>query len=213
MDWVLVPYYAGYTLALYLCWSLGRIFRIPMLLNLGFNLSLNAGLLAGWDIRLLIVAHGFGFFAWVLGLSQTLTKSTFLLVLLLDVGIIFHRLVPDLQVVDTGPVFWNAVSTHIIDIWSVSVLGVIIAMVVRSTLGASWHGRHIDVLTNPKKRFQLPIGLWAGAIVLIPLFAPWLPASIVAMRHNIAANLLVWGWVATELPFYLMNRRLMRSVS
>ena len=212
MDWMLVPYYAGYALALYLCWNLGSIFRLPMLLNLGFNLALNFGLLAGGDIRWLIVAHGFGFFLWVLALSQSLTKSTLVLVLLLDVGMVYNRLVPDFQVVDTGPLFWNAVSTHIIDIWSVTVLGLVVSMFVRSTLLATWQGRLVDIFTNPKKRFQLPIGMWAGTIVLIPLLHRWAPDEMIDARHTIAACLLVWGWIAMELPFYLMNRRLMRSI-
>ena len=212
MDWMLITYYIGYACALRLCWSLGRLFWIPMLMNMGFNLSLNFGLLAQWDIRLLMVAYGFGLFLWVLALSQALTRSTLVLVLIMDVGLIFNRLYPDLQVVDTGATFWNSISTHIVDIWLMSIFGLVISMVFRSTVWASMHGRRIDVLTNPKKRFQLPIGTWAAIIAVAPLLATWIPSAFVDNRFLIAANFLTWGWVALELRPYVMNRRLMHSV-
>ncbi len=212
MIWFFAIYYLGYVLALWLCWNLGQLFRVPMLLNLGFDVCLNLGLLQGWDIRFIIVSYGLAFFVWVLALSQSMNKSTFTFVLLLDLAIAYKQMYPDLAMVGSGTEFWFHASTDILHIWMASILAVVGSMLFRSSILARLKGRFVDVWTNPKKRFQVPIGAWAATILLTSWLKPHLPLIIAQRRFLIAANLLVWGWVVVELPHYLANRRLMREV-
>jgi hypothetical protein len=182
-----------------------------MLLNMGFNLILNLGLLAGWDVRGVMIAYGFGFFLWVLALTQSVNKPTLVTLLLLDLAVVFHGLLPEIQVTGTGPQFWNTVSTHIVDVWMASIFGLSGITIFKSSLLAWIRGHRADVLTNPKKRFLIPIFVWSGMIAVPPWFTPYLTSSFVNHRFTIAAELLVWGWVALELPFYLVYKRLLRK--
>ena len=211
MIWFFALYYLGYALALWLCWNLGQVFRVPMLLNLAFDVCLKLGFFEGWDIRIVIVSYGLAFFFWVLALSQSLTKSTFAFVLLLDLVVAYKQMFPKLAMVGNGTQFWFHVSTDILQIWMASIATVVGSMLVRGTIVARLKGRRVDVWTNPKKRFQLPIGLWALTILFTAWFKPQLPPLLAQYRFLLAANLLVWGWALLELPHYLANRRLMRE--
>jgi hypothetical protein len=210
LNWSLIAYYVGYGIAFFLCWGLGPIFRTPMLINGLFNLALNLGLMQGWDIRLLITAHGFGFLVWMLALTQTPNGYTFSFVLLADLAAVFHGLWPEIQVAGSGPAFWNTVSTHIVDVWMTSIFVLTASVIARSTIVATVQGRRVDVLTNPRRRFLIPICAWAGMIALPPWFAGTLSQAFIESRFAIAVQLLVWGWVAFELPSYIAHKRLMR---
>ncbi len=203
-------YYAGFVLAIYLCRSLGAIFFIPMLLDMAFNLALNFHLLEGWDIRLLMVGYGFAVFLWVLALSGAFNKTTFVAVLLLDLTLIYTEILPSMQAAGTGQDFWFKTSTGIVEVWLLSTFVVVSSIVIRSTLIAKIRGKFVDLLTNPKKRFLLPIGAWAGIILLSGQLRDYLPPWIVRHRFDIAAQILVWGWVALELPFFIMYHRVKR---
>jgi hypothetical protein len=207
----LIIYYIGFTLAILLCRSLGKIFFVPMLIDLGFNLALNFHLLAGWDIRIFMVTFCFGVFVWVLALSGAFNKTTFIAVLLADLVMVFVEILPSVQAAGTGQAFWNTTSTGIVDVWLLSVFVVICSMVFRSTVVAKVHSKFVDLLTNPKKRFLLPLGAWAGIIVLGGQLHDHLPAWFVHYRFDIAAQVMVWGWVALELPSFLAFHRLKRQ--
>jgi hypothetical protein len=211
LDWSLIVYYIGYAIAFFLCWGLGPIFRAPMLLNGLFNVALTLGLMRGWDIRIVIAVHGFAFFVWMLALTQTLNGSVFVFVLLLDLAVVFHGLWPDIQVAGTGPTFWNVMSTQIIEVWMTSIFALTVSVVFRSSILAKLKERRVDLLTNPRKRFLIPICAWAGMISLPPWFPNILPKPVIDNRFAIAVQLLVWGWVAFELPSYITHRRLMRQ--
>lgn len=211
MDFVFVQYYAAFVLAIFLCYGLGRIFWVPMLLDLAFDVALKLNWLSGWDIRLLIVVHGFAFFLWVLYLAGTFDRATFVAVLLFDLTLVFIEILPDLQAVGTGQEFWNETSTGILDVWLLSILVVVLSVVLRSTLVAKMKGRFVDILTNPKKRFLLPIGAWTAFLTLLNHLEPWVPTWLYDYRFMIGAQILVWGWVAVELPFYLAYRRLRKQ--
>ena len=208
MDTSLLVYYVGFALAIFLCRGLGTIFYVPMLIDMSFNLALNFGLLAGWDIRLLMVAFGFGIFLWVLALSGAFTKTTFIAVLLLDLTLVFTKILPDLQAAGTGRDFWNVTSTGIVDVWTLSTFVVVMSMVLRSTVVAKIRGKFVDILTNPKKRFLIPLGAWSGIIVLGGQLATFLPPWLSDHRFDIAAHVMVWGWVALELPYFITYQRL-----
>lgn len=213
VDWIVVTSYIGYVLAVILCWGLGPIFRIPMLINMGFNLSLNLGLLSGWDIRGVIAVYGLAFFLWVLALTQSINRLTLVFLLLLDLTVVFCRVLPDIQTAGIGGDFWNTVSTHIVEVWMASIFGLSATTIFRSTLLAKWRHRRMDLLTNPRKRFIIPICVWSGTIAITPWLGSFLPQTIIQNRFALAAELLVWGWVAVELPFYLLYRRLTRIYS
>jgi len=211
MDAQTIIYYLGFVLAIAVCWNLGKVFSIPMLLNLAFNLALNLKLLSGWDIRILIVSYCFAVFLWVIFLTGTFNRATFIALIVLDVGVAFNGIWPQIHSVGTGQSFWNATSTTIIDIWMVSIAGVVISMVIKSTIVAKAKGKFVDILTNPRKRFVHPIGAWAAIIVLGQYLAPIIPDLIVKNRFDIAAHVLVWGWVALETPFLFMYRRIRKQ--
>lgn len=203
--------YAGYALAVFLYWKLGNLFRVPMLVNAAFDVSMNFNLLAGWDVRWLIAFHGLAWFAWVVALTQSVPRSTFIFILLLDLIVVFERLYPNMQMAGSGPGFWNLTSTHIVEIWMVSITGVVASVVFRSTILQWWRGRCSDMLINPKKRFLLPIGAWAAVIGILPWLHGYLPSAVIAQRFAIAGMLLAWGWVLIELRFYLEYRALLRD--
>ena len=213
MTLQVVIYYVGFAAAILLCRGLGRLFFYPMLLNVGFNISLNLGLFGGWDVRWLIVAYGFGIFLWVLALTGAWNRTLFVGLLLLDLAVIMNGLWPVITVAGNGVQFWNYTSTAIIDVWMISILVVVLSTVVKSTLIARFKGKFVDLLTNPKKRFVLPIGAWACIIESAKYLPSFLPSSVVANRFDIAAQVLVWGWVGLELPFLLTHRRLKRQIS
>jgi hypothetical protein len=209
VSWfTLLTYYLAYGLAIYLVWDLGRIFWIPLSLDLMFNLCLQFGLFTGWDTRPLILTYEFAFFVWVLILGGKLTNLTFVSVLLLDLGVVLNGLWAPLQVAGTGQNFWNSVSTTILNVWMTSTLVVVVSVIIQSTVVAKLRGRYVDILTNPKKRFLLPIGAYA-ILWLMPAYGKsFLPSFFVNHGFEIAAYVLVWGWVVVEFPFYLMYRRM-----
>jgi hypothetical protein len=210
LNFELIVYYTGFVLAIALCRNLGPIFYVPMLFDMGFDIALNLGLLSGWDIRLVMVTYGFAVLLWVLALSGAFSKTTFVTLLLLDLTLIFTKILPSLQAAGTGQEFWNQTSTGIFNIWSLSIFVVVLSIVFRSTVWARLHGKFVDLLTNPRKRFLIPLGLWSGIITLGGQLESFLPEWFVERRFQISALALVWGWVAFELPFFLMHRRVKR---
>ena len=184
-----------------------------MLADLIFDVCMTAGLFSGWDIRPVMVTYGLVVLVWVLFLTGKLTNSTFLAVLLMDVAMIFYRIMPQIQLSGTGQDFWNATSIGIYEVWLISIFVIVASMAVRSSLWAKLQGHRVDLLTNPRKRFLLPIGAWAGIPPLLGLLAPYLPEWVVDQRFVIASHVLIWGWVAFELPQYLMIRRLRKRYS
>jgi hypothetical protein len=178
---------------------------------MGFNVCLNAGLFSGWDIRWLIAVYGFGIFVWVVSLTRTLSRSLIVSLLVLDLAVVINGFWPMITVAGNGAHFWNYTSTAILDVWMISITVVVLSTALKSTVLAKIEGRFVDLLTNPKKRFVLPIGAWAATIVLMKYLKSVLPSAVVAERFTIASHVLVWGWVALELPFFLMYRRLKRQ--
>lgn len=203
-----IPYYIAYIVAVFLARSLGPLFYIPMILDMLFNLALNLDLLSGWDIRLLIVGYGLALFIWVIALLGTLSRSLFVSLLVLDLYLVVVGIMPSLQAAGTGQEFWNTTSTTIFLVWQISITGIVLSMVIKSTVIAKLKGKYVDILTNPKKRFSLPIGAWAAFLVICHYFESWLPDVIVEKQYDIAGHLWVLGWIALELPFYLMYRRM-----
>jgi hypothetical protein len=207
----LIIYYIGFVLAIALCWGLGRLFYVPMIVDMAFNLCLNFRLFAGWDIRWLIVGYGFAIFVWVVALSSVMTRSTYVVMLVADMLLVFKGIVPQITVAGTGGKFWDISSTGIFNVWMMSVSVLVISMVVKGAVLPAIRRRRVDIITNPRKRFLLPIGAWATIIVASEYLGNMLPVGLYNSRYVIASYVLVWGWVAFELPFYLMYRRLSRT--
>ena len=209
---VTVVYYVGFVCAILLCRGLGNLFFVPMLLDLGFDVCLYLNAFKGWDVRWLIVVYGFGVLVWVLALSGAPSRPVFLVLLLADIGTVLYGLAQPMTLIGSGQPFWNAVSSSVSNVWLMSVLVVIGSLALKSSLIAKLRGRRVDLLTNPKKRFLLPIGVWAAIIVLPSYFQDYVSDAFLAFRYKTAALALVWGWVALELPFYIVHKRLMREL-
>jgi hypothetical protein len=206
-------YFAGFALAIALCRGLGPLFFYPMLADLSFDLALTTGSFSGWDVRLLMAGYGFAFFLWVLALSGALARTTLLAVLALDLATIFWRVVPALRAASNGQEFWYATGTGIFELWLVSIFVVSVSTVLRSSIGARLRKQTPDLMSNPKRRFLLPIAVWAGIPPLMSLLNGGLPATVTNARFQIAAQVLVWGWTALELPHYLAQKRLSKQTS
>ncbi|MBU0507207.1 hypothetical protein KKH27_00025 [bacterium] len=208
MELQYIIYCSVFVAAIVVCWDLGPIFYVPMILDLVFDLALWFNLLAGWDIRLTVVTYGFLFFAWVLILSKDYTKLAALLIIPVDLAFVYQGVLPELQAAGTGQEFWNVTSTEILKLWDLSTFLLVMTVIVRSTIGAKLQGRMVDVLTNPRKRFLIPIGVWTGINLLHEIFPSYLPPWFVENGYRIASHALAWGWLALELPFFLAHRRL-----
>jgi hypothetical protein len=182
-----------------------------MLINMGFNICLNVGMLTGWDIRWLAATYGLGVFLWVLALSGSFAKSTAVILLFLDIGVVLAEIQPYFATVGHGQSFWNIASTSIVYVWLVSTVVVAGTVVWKSTVVARLRDQPSDLLTNPKKRFLLPIGTWATILLAAKYLGPFISTYATEAAYFIAGTVLVWGWVVLELPFYLAYRRLKRS--
>jgi len=204
-------YYAGYASAIFLCWGLGPLFAFPMIANLAFDISLMMFDIPGWILRWMMVGYGFAIFIWVLALAGTFTRSTFVALTCLEVAIVISKLWTPVQVAGVGSDFWTNVCTTIFDIWLASILIAVLFIAVKSSLVARLQSRRPDLLTNPRKRFTLPIGIWAGVIVIPGYLSAYLSDDFLNNRYKMAAQLLVWGWVAFELPSYITHWRLKRQ--
>jgi hypothetical protein len=208
VTWDTVLYYAGYVVALFLCRGLGNIFFIPMLLNMIFNIVVQLGLLSGWDNRLVLACYGFLFFLWVAALAGIFDRVTVAVLLLADLFAAYNGLLPAIQAAGTGESFWHSMSTSIIQVWMMSILVVSVSAIAKSSVVSKWKRGYSALLTIPKRRFLIPIAMWAAVIVLGEHLSSYVPDIVVKNRFKIAALLLVWGWVAFELPFYIMYKRL-----
>jgi hypothetical protein len=209
--WEQVIYYIGFAAAIWLCWGLGRIFTVPMVLDLFFDAAMSLGAFAHGDTRWVLAVYGFGVFLWVLALSGALAKHMVVTLLLLELGVVLNGLWVPLRTAGIGADFWDLASSRIVDVWMVSILVVVLSTVFKSTVGARLRHMRADLLTNPRKRFLLPIGAWALMILLPSYLPPDIAQFLAQDRYRIAGQLLVWGWVAFELPFYITHRRLMRQ--
>lgn len=208
MTWDIGVYYAGYVVAIVLCRGLGNIFFVPMLLNMGFNIAIQAGLLSSWDYRWVFAGHGFLFFLWVASLSGIFDRVTVVILLLADLFAAYRGLLPTLQAAGAGEPFWHSTSTGIIQVWLMSILVVSMSAIVKSSAVSIWERGYSELLNIPKRRFLIPIAMWAAVIILPDYLGSAVPDFVHQNRFKIAGQLLVWGWVAIELPFFIMYKRL-----
>ena len=205
-----IPYYFLYVVVISLFWGMGRLYYIPIILDAAFNICLEAGGLSGWDIRIVILVYGLAFFTWVLVLAGAMNKSLIVLLLVIDFTSIFQSLRPQLVAIGEGTQFWTMTSTTILMTWMISVLLVVLSVVFRSTIVAKFRGEFVDLLTNPRKRFLLPIGLHSAIITIPPFFKSYIPTVVYDRRFDLAAWSLLLGWIALELPHFIMYQRLKR---
>jgi len=213
LTWIDWQYYFAFVVAILLARGLGPLFFVPLILDLAFDVSMGLGFFSGWDIRLMMAGYEFALFLWVLALAGNLRKSTFVVMLVIDLAVMAKGMWPSVQATGVGQDFWNDTSTTIVDVWQTSIFVIIASMTVRSTIVARFKGEYVDILTNPKKRFLLPIGAWALVDELPVYLKPIIPFWVFDNRFQIAAQVLVWGWVGLELPFYFMYRRLKKRYS
>jgi len=206
-----VIYYFGYCAALVLYKDMGRIFFLPMLLNLWFNLLITFKIYQHVDFRWLIAVHGLLWLVWVLVLGRiTRNRMEIILALLLLLASFFFGTLPNLMKLPETYKGMIDLSTRIWTIWYSSAFLVIVAIVIRGTIVASRKKEFVDILTNPRKRFLLPMGLCSGFIGLTPLLHGSLPETLIIERFNIGSYLLAWGWVIVELPFFIAYERMKR---
>jgi hypothetical protein len=204
-------YYAGYAAAIFLSWGLGRLFAVPTVLNLAFDLCVSILDFPGWIFRWIMVTYGLAMFVWVLALAGVFTRSMFVALTCLEVTVVVSKLWAPIQVAGVGSDFWTGICTTIYDIWLVSIFVAVASVAMKSSIIAKLRGKRVDLLTNPRKRFILPIGIWAAIIVIPGYLSAYVPDTLLDNRYKIAAQALVWGWVAFELPSYITHKRLMRK--
>ena len=200
-------YYLGYVLALLLYRGLGRLFFVPMLLNLGFDLALQFDLLRGWDIRWVIAGYGFLFFVWVSALAGMFDRVTVIVLLVVDLFVAYRGILPNFQTAGLGGDFWNMTSTKIAEIWLLSILLVSLSVIIKSSIVSVFERGYSELLTLPKNRFLIPIAVWSATWVL-PTYVPFLRDLLGNYQSRVAGQLLVWGWVAFEYPFYRMYKHM-----
>ncbi len=203
----------GYALAIWLAYGLGRIFYIPIILDLTLDLSLYFDLLSGWDIRWLMTTAWGLFFVWALALSKGFKKVWPLALVAIDLAFVYQAIIPQLEMAGTGQPFWNATCTSIMQVWDLSTTLLVGSTIFMSTVWPKLRGEFVDVLTNPRKRFLIPMGLYSGYNFFHVTFANVIPPWMHEYGWRIASQVLVWGWVAFELPFFIMYRRLRRQHS
>ena len=208
-----IQYCVGFVLAIGLCYRLGPIFYIPMILDLAFDLALQFGFLSGWDIRLLMVSYGFAVFVWVIMLSKGFRKLSPILIMAIDLAFVYQAVLPKLEMAGVGQPFWNATSTAIFTIWNISIFLLASSTVFMGSLWQKLRGGFVDALSNPRKRFLIPIALWTGFNVFHETFAGSIPPWMHHYGYKISSNMLVWGWVVLEMPFFLMERRFQKKAA
>lgn len=206
MDLWLAAYYVGGIIAVILCWNLGAIFYVPMLLNLGLEIALGAGLAQEFDIRQVVAVTGFLHALWVIVLSDVFKNwiegaTVFVLISLAFVLGIYPSVVESTN-------DWSRsieLATLIIRTWMLVIVGVVLIVFFRSIITSRWRWALSAMVVNPKRRFLIPIGLWA-LIILIPLsLTSRLGAWLEENRFHLAGITLVWGWVAIEVKFFLQS--------
>lgn len=211
ITWDAVSIYSGYAIALFLCRGLGVLFFVPMVLNLIFDLCVRYGVMSGWDIRWVMASYGLLFFVWVLALSGIPNKVTFFVLALAELGSVFHGLAPELAAVGSGKAFWYGASTTILHVWFTSIFVVAGSAIIRGTIISVHDKGFVTLLTIPRQRFMVPIAMWSGMIMIPHYLHGIVPEWLYQNRFLIAGHLLVWGWVAFELPFYIIYKRIGRN--
>ena len=212
MEFQTVLYYLGYCAALFLYKDMGRIFFIPMLLNLWFNLFITFKIYQQVDFRWLIAIHGVLWLIWVFFIaSDDRRKFDTVLAILLILGAFLVGTLPYLTQKPDAFKAMIELSTRIWTVWYFTAFLVVLTVIVRSTIVPKFQKRFIDILTNPRKRFLIPIGLCSGIIGITPFLEGTIPQEFVHYRFNIGSHFMVWGWIALETPFYIMYERLRRQ--
>jgi len=206
MDLWLATYYVGGITAVILCWNLGSIFYVPMLLNLALEVALGAGLANEFDIRQVVAVTGFLHALWVVVLADVFKSwiegvTVFVLISLAFVLGVYPSIVESTS-------DWSRsieLATLIIRTWMLVIVGVVTLVYVRSLLRTRGPWTLSELVVNPKRRFLIPLGLWALIIVIplgpLPKLGTWLEEN----RFHLAGTTLVWGWVIFELKFFLQS--------
>ena len=179
-----------------------------MVLNAGFDVCLRFDVFAGWDVRWVMALYGLLFFLWVLALAGLPNKTVLVALALAEFGAILNSLAPSFASLGSGREFWNATSTAIVDVWLVSIFVTACSVVIRGTVISKIKRGYAELLIVPKQRFLVPIAIWSGVIMLPYYLQTFIPQWLLDNRFMIASQLLVWGWVAFELPFYIMYKRM-----
>lgn len=207
MDPWLIGYFLGGIFAVFLCWDLGLLYSIPIVLGMVLELLLGSGLLSGVDFRQFTATFGFLYALWVMVLSDVFKDRLEGIVIFTLITLSFFFGIYPSLVEATGSAERSLeLATGILKTWMLVIVGVVLAVVVRSAFSKKGRSGLGDLLVNPRKRFLIPLGVWA-AIIAIPL--EWLPRIgewMEVNRFHIAGNCLVWGWVFIELKFYLQAR-------
>jgi hypothetical protein len=222
----------GGMLAIFLYAGLGRIFWIPMAINLIYWHAI--------DLVFAPIANSLGFMyfttfyfsallLWIFYLSG-LTRSRwlfpflFLLIMissLVDLCSVFlyetvghERFLEIIGSPDyTESSKWFVVALLVNYIWGVIVFAVIAGILFSRTLLRWLRGQSSSFLADPRNRVLIPIMLYTAVggftFVLHDMMYDHFYYEYY-YRIQIAGSLLGWGWVAMELPFYFMYQRMLK---
>ena len=212
MAFQTVIYYLGYCAALYLYKDMGRVFFVPMLANMWFNLLITFEIYREVDFRWFIAVHGLFWLCWILILARpSISRFEIGGSIILLVSAFFWGTLPRLMEEANALSAIIELCTQIWTTWYFSGFLVVLVVVLRSTVVARYKKDFVDILTNPRKRFLIPLGLCSGMIGFTPLLGSVVPDTVLLQRFNIGSQLMVWGWVLLESPYFIMYERLRRQ--
>ncbi|MCC6475604.1 hypothetical protein IT157_01000 [bacterium] len=197
----------GAILAIALCWNLGRIYFIPMILNFASEFIIPSGLLQYVDVRWYILVTGFLYVLWVMILTDVFRDwfDAVTIYALVIMSFMFG-MYPAMEEVAAD--FDRSVegATRVLKVGMVVVFGQVLLAVLRSIAKLRFRGGMWDMIVNPRKRFLIPIGLWSGICILPVAWIPGVGDTLETYRYVIASHALWWGWVLLELKFFFQAR-------
>lgn len=227
IDLLLIIAWIGYLLAIWLYYGLGKIFWVPIALDLLYDFAGSQLGIWGNNLQTLVTMtiYDILLLLWVIYMSGILkTRAAIWIVLGLllvatfngvtavaiaqGIGVSRFAEIVGLPGIDQ---IWILLTTQAMYTWSAIIFLIVIGIIVHSTIIRRLRGRPALFLTNPRIRIIIPIGLYTGIIGLSQLYQGFVPEAFYQWRYRIAGTALGWGWVAMELPFYIMYRRMIRS--
>jgi hypothetical protein len=225
-DLQLLAAWSGYALAIWLYFGLGKIFWVPIALDLVYDMLGVKFDLWGNNVETLVIetAYVVLLLLWVIYLSGFMKSkwSTWIAFALIMVasftGIVSTAIYQNIGMERFAEFLgfpgyhrkWILLATLSMYTWFICTSLVIFGVILRSTVFRWINGKAANLISNPRNRVLIPIFFHTSIIGFSQFYSGFVPDDIYAWRFKIAGTLLGWGWVALELPFYIMYRRMLR---
>lgn len=207
MDAWLISYYLGAVVSLALCFGLGPLFYIPMILNIGVEVLLGSGLLQSMNLRMTFAIIGFLYALWACLIGNVFRSRYEAIIVFTLIGFAFwYGIYPSLTEATRDWDRWVELTTRILRVWSVVIVGVIGLVFARTYIDIVRRKGINDLIINPRKRFLIPMAVWATMIAMTWRWIPGIGEWVENNKFHLGSTALVWGWAALELKFFLQAR-------